>query len=93
MSHKVTIRLALQGHCIETAARERLRQLLDEIISSDIVDMSLQGQYELLREFINTADFRKLRASDKRLAGLVPCKCEIYREEDGLPAVRIMEQN
>ncbi len=85
----VTIKLHLNGHCIETAAKEKLKEVQDELINSDISDVRLEEQYQLLLDFIHTADFKKLRASDQRLTGLVSTECELYRDISGKPALTI----
>lgn len=86
----VIIKLQLNGHCIETAAKEELQRLLDTMFQSQTEDQELQKKYQLLYDFIHTADFRQLRASDERLTGIVPATCEIYTDENGKPAVRII---
>lgn len=86
----VTIKLELNGHCIETAAKEKLQQLLDAMFQTDTEDLQLQALYQLLYDFIHTADFAQLRASDERLAGIVPSICEVYIDKTGKPSVRII---
>lgn len=86
----MTIKLELNGHCIETAAKEKLQQLLDAMFQADAEDPQLQAQYQLLYDFIHTADFKRLRTSDERLAGIVPSICEVYIDETGKPSVRII---
>jgi hypothetical protein len=86
----VTIKLILNGHCIETAAKEALQKLLDAMLQSETDDKNLQQQYQLLYDFIKTADFKKLRASDERLTGIVPAVCEIYIDENSTFRVRIV---
>ncbi|MEW6525341.1 MAG: hypothetical protein AB1444_01580 [Spirochaetota bacterium] len=86
----VTIKLILNEHCIETAAKEALQKLLDAMLQSETEDKNLQEQYQLLYDFIQTTDFKKLRASDERLTGIVPAVCEVYVDDAGKPALRII---
>jgi len=86
----VTIKLHLNGHCIETAAKEKLKQLHDELICSDMNDIHLEEQYQLLYDFIHTADFKWLRASNERLTGVISTECELYRDINGKPALKIL---
>ena len=85
----VTIKLELNGHCIETAAKEKLQNLLDAMLLSKTQDPHLQAQYQLLYDFIHTANFKNLRALDERFTGIVPSVCEIYVNDTGKPSVRI----
>lgn len=89
----VIIKLYLNGHCIETAAKEELQKLLDAMLDSQTEDHKLQEQYQLLYDLIHTADFKKLRASDQRLTGIVPYICEIYRDDNGKPAIKIINSD
>lgn len=86
----VTIKLELNGHCIETAAKKKLQQLLNAMIHSDPEDPNLQAQYQLLYNFLHTTDFKHLRASDERFTGIVPSVCEIYVDDMGNYAAKII---
>jgi len=86
----VTIKLQLNGHCIETAAKEELQKLLDAMFNSQTENQELQDQYQLLYDFIHTADFKQLRVSDEKFTGIVPATCELYRDDNGKPAIRII---
>jgi len=86
----VIIKLHLNGHCIETTAKEELQKLLDAMFNSQTENQELQDQYQLLYDFIHTVDFKQLRASDERLTGIVPATCELYRDDNGNPAIRII---
>lgn len=80
-------------HCIETGAKNEFRRISGELIESEdeaCVDL-LAARLELLREFIETADFNALRSSDERLAGLVPGICTLSRKDDGLPGITRIE--
>ncbi|MEJ5363172.1 MAG: hypothetical protein WBK20_00705 [Spirochaetota bacterium] len=93
MNNTLKITLKTEGHCIENAAKEKLQELINTIIIRDEEDFILQSQYELLYEFIHTADFKTLRASDERLAGILPCECEIFKNVEGNIVVRIVEEH
>ncbi|MGQ9843004.1 MAG: hypothetical protein ACUVRK_05505 [Spirochaetota bacterium] len=87
------IKLLPNGHCIETAVKEELQKLLDAMFNSPTEDHDLKEQYQLLYDLIHTVDFKKLRASDKRFTGIVPVTCEIYRDDTGKPAIKILNSN
>lgn len=53
-------------HCIENAARQEFRRSADEYMKLGREDKSLEGKIELLRSFLQTADFRKLRAESEK---------------------------
>ncbi len=83
----------MNGHCIETAAREELQRMMRLILNSESGDEGIRSRYELLLELINTADFIRLRASDERLTGSVPSRCEIYRDKDQKIRVRVISSS
>lgn len=89
MVREVTVTLHTGTHCIETGAKNEFRRLTALLLEScDEKDVIEPGrQLELLREFIETADWNGLRASDERLAGARPGACVIARDSDGKPAV------
>ncbi|HPS58601.1 MAG TPA: hypothetical protein PK514_10895 [Spirochaetota bacterium] len=90
MAPEVTVTLHTGTHCIETGAKNEFRRLTTLLLEScDERDVIESGrQLELLREFIGTADFNKLRSSDERLAGISPGKCVIAWSRDGKAAVK-----
>ncbi|HOJ29819.1 MAG TPA: hypothetical protein PL059_12175 [Spirochaetota bacterium] len=90
MKRIIQVTLYLNGHCVETAAKETLQKLLDAMLQSETEDQNLHERYQLLYDFLHTADFKQLRASDERLTGIVPTVCEVYRDENGKPAIRIL---
>jgi len=53
-------------HCIETAARREFRQAAEEYMQSNKEDKNLEERIELLRMFLDTANFRQLRAESER---------------------------
>ncbi len=56
-------------HCIESAARHEFRKAAEAYMQSEMGDKKLEQRIELLRLFLETADFRQLRAeSEKYLA-------------------------
>lgn len=55
-------------HCIETVARQELLKSTDEYMQSGEANKKLENKIELLRAFLETAHFRKLRSeSEKQL--------------------------
>ena len=84
---RVTVTLHTGGHCIETAAKNEFRRITELLLSTEDEPVLNESapKLELLREFIETADFNALRASDERLAGIKPGYCVIGRNTEGVP--------
>ena len=53
-------------HCIESATRQELRKSADEYMQKGKGDKTLEQKIDLLRLFLETADFRQLRAESER---------------------------
>lgn len=53
-------------HCIESAAKHEFRKAAEEYMQSNKEDKNLEQKIELLRMFLETADFRQLRAESER---------------------------
>jgi predicted ArsR family transcriptional regulator len=49
------------SHCIETVARKEYENLARTYLQADKGDSELEEKIELLRSFLESADFRKLR--------------------------------
>jgi hypothetical protein len=75
--------LNLNGHCVETAARNEFRRLMDAIFDETGDTSGLEARIELIRAFLDTADFSALRASDTRLAGETEAAVELSRDAGG----------
>ncbi len=86
------IRLSLSGHCVETAARNEFKRLMDEYFAGAGESVGVEERLALLREFIETSDFKALRASDERLSGAVECTVTVYRDSRGGTGLRITER-
>ncbi len=74
--------LTLDGHCIETAARNRLREVTTKAIIEDI-DEKISAEIEFLERFLSENDFKKIRAENPRLDGRENIKVKIIHTEDG----------
>lgn len=75
------IPLDLSRHCIETAARLRLEQLIRECLKSP--DQEKEAWIEALAGFLETADFSDLRTRISRLAGTQRSKaCLVFSSVD-----------
>jgi hypothetical protein len=63
------ITLNLKNHCIERVAKNLFKKLMDDIFleKSDIIQV--EEKIEFIREFIEKANFKELRASDLRFTG------------------------
>lgn len=77
------IKIHLSGHCIETGAKNEFRRLMDEYFDSNDPQAGIENRLELLREFIEKSDFKKLRASDERLSGEIETDVLIQRDVSG----------
>ncbi|MGB9599448.1 MAG: hypothetical protein ACPL7I_02755 [Myxococcota bacterium] len=74
--------LILDGHCIETAARKRLSELIKKSIEEDVKD-DLFEEIEFLKRFIEGTDFSSLRANNPELDGRKFVRVEIICNIDG----------
>lgn len=69
MAMQVIINLHLKDNCIETEARKEFNRMMDHYFETDDTEGVLDVKIDLLREFLEVSDFRKLRSSDLRLSG------------------------
>ncbi len=53
-------------HCIESAAKHEFRKAAEEYMQSNKEDKNLEQKIELLRMFLDTANFRQLRADSEK---------------------------
>ena len=55
-------------HCIETVAKKEHAMILKQLLTPGKVNKELEEKLEILRLFLETADFKKLRSqSEKQL--------------------------
>jgi hypothetical protein len=54
------------SHCIETTAREEFWNSLNQYMKSEQKDKKLADRIELLKAFLESADFKKLRSQSER---------------------------
>jgi hypothetical protein len=54
------------GHCIETTAREEFWNSANQYMKSGQKDKKLEERIELLKAFLESADFGKLRSQSER---------------------------
>jgi hypothetical protein len=54
------------SHCIETTAREEFWNSVNQYMESGQKDKKLEDRIELLKAFLESADFRKLRSQSER---------------------------
>ena len=54
------------SHCIETVAKREYRETLGKLIAGGEANQELQERVELLRVFLETMDFKKLRGESER---------------------------
>ena len=74
--------LHLGEGCIQTCARRARREIVDALLGSDADAVTLEPVIELLDLFLQTTDFRRLRAEHPELAGETPCRVRLYRRPD-----------
>lgn len=77
------VKLQIKDHCIETAAKHEFKRLMDDYFEADADNEtdSIEENIEILREFIEKADFARLRSSDPRLTGEI--ESVVYLDKDG----------
>jgi hypothetical protein len=80
-----------QGCCIECAAKREYNRRMARIMTSDVKpEMDDESKMELLLDFLETADFAALRASDDSLAGIKDSRCLLRMSGDGKPYVTVV---
>jgi hypothetical protein len=77
----VVLRLG-QG-CIQTCARRARREIVDALLAGNANGVPIEPVIELLDLFLQTTDFRRLRAEHPQLAGEVRCRVRLSRTPDG----------
>jgi hypothetical protein len=55
------------SHCIETVARREYAAVSEQLLASTQGDRELEEKLEILKLFLETGDFRKLRAESERM--------------------------
>jgi hypothetical protein len=75
--------LPLGEGCIETCARRARREIVAALLAGDANGAAIEPVVELLDVFLQTADFRRLRAEHPQLAGEIPCRVRLHRTPDG----------
>lgn len=78
------------NHCIETVARKEYDNLIKAYLRAGKSDAELEGKIELLRSFLETSDFRRLRQeSESYLLQGQKAKFIVY-QEDGETRYRLV---
>ena len=80
--------LDLRGHCIQTSAEQEFRRLMGEFFIQE--QEEIPEEISLLRDFLESADFSRLRGSDPRLAGEIPCRVSVARDDGGAFSVTVL---
>jgi len=52
--------------CIQNTASTEYKKTLRQLLSADVIDEELEEKAETLRKFLETADFKKLRAESEK---------------------------
>ena len=69
-------------HCIETTARQEFARRTDEYMQGGKENRELEESIELLRMFLETTDFKKLRGeSEKYLTKRKDVRFILYKEK------------
>ncbi len=71
----------LEGMCIEKAAKKYLKRMMEEGLEGKSIP---ESEYEVLREFVETADFRTLRSSYPVLDGSKSVKVKLFQKKQRL---------
>ncbi len=53
-------------HCIETTARQEFKRAVDRYLEMGSSDTRLEARIELLRSFLENADFKRLRSESEK---------------------------
>ena len=78
------------NHCIETVARKEYDNLIKAYLRAGKSDAESEGKIELLRSFLETSDFRRLRQeSESYLLQGQKVKFIVY-QEDGETRYRLV---
>ncbi len=73
------------SHCIETTARKEFWNSVNQYMRSGHKDKKLEDKIELLKAFLESTNFKKLRSqSEEYLTEGKKVKFIICRKEDGL---------
>jgi hypothetical protein len=76
-------------HCVETLARKKHAKLTRILLEKEAGDKETEEKLEILRLFLETADFKKLRAeSERHLAEGKSVWFTVYLE-DGVPGCQM----
>jgi hypothetical protein len=76
-------------HCVETLARKKHAELTRMLLENEAGDEETGEKLEILRLFLETADFKKLRAeSERHLAEEKSVRFIVYLE-DGVPGCQM----
>ena len=54
------------SHCIETTAKEEFRNSVNQYMENGPEDKNLEEKIELLKAFLESMDFKKLRSQSER---------------------------
>lgn len=78
-----SLTLKLNGQCIETCAKKELNRMMDDYFTIDDTEGMLDENIEMLREFVETTNFEKLKKSDARLNGNDNSSVKLSRDKNG----------
>ena len=71
------------SHCIETVAKREHTAVSKQLLTHGLQNKELEEKLEILRFFLETANFKMLRAkSEKRLIEGKKVKFVVYRDKD-----------
>jgi hypothetical protein len=76
--------LKLGEVCIQTAAKNAHRQLVQELLGGGAACCAREALVDMLAGFLDGTDFAALRAAHPLLAGGTPCRVKLHRDRDGV---------
>lgn len=90
---QIAVELLLgEGCCIECAAkREYNRMVLEVMAAEDVPGPDVEARLDLLLDFLESADFSRLRGSDEALSGVREARCQLCRNSEGKPVLSMID--
>ena len=77
------------SQCIETVAKREYWRAVDEYLKAKTGDQDLEERIELLKSFLETADFKALRSQSERYMAEEKGVVFTIFEKDGKPSHRM----
>jgi hypothetical protein len=85
--------LILREVCIQTTARQAHREITERLLVESSPDAALEISVELLKRFLVSTDFARLRTEHPELAGGTHCRVRLMYGEGGLVRWEIIQMS